>query len=515
MIELTFLSILFQDKHDRGESATDVPTFFRDLNLDQIFQAIISGREEYNLQSYFRDPLSDVEGITYRHEVLQDLEKQPLRDTIKSFAQNMREMRQHLAQAEKLHYEYQKGSWFLDAVALYCNAVRDLASQLSQSETGSTGFLELREFLQTYVKSEIFMSLVVATQNLLDELSGITYSVHIQGKRVTVSKYKDEPDYSVEVLETFRKFQQGEVKNYLVTFREPIDVNHIEAGVLDQVSKLYSEIFTELLEYYGLRQDYLDPTIRRFDREVQFYLAYLEFIEKFKKAGLEFCYPRISEKSKDVYASQTFDLALANKLVNNDQSAPVVCNDFYLTGPERIFVVSGPNQGGKTTFARMFGQLHYLAKMGYPVPGKEAQLFLCDELFTHFEKEEHIENLRGKLQDELVRIHDILQQATSKSVAIVNESFASTTLNDAIFLGKEVLQQIIQKDMLCVYVTFIDELSTLSKATVSMVSTVVPDDPAKRTFSILRKPADGRAYAIAIAEKYGLAYESLRRRVSR
>ncbi|MDG6905601.1 MAG: DNA mismatch repair protein MutS [Nitrososphaerota archaeon] len=511
---MTFRSILFEANHDKEESGTEVPTFFKDLNLDQIFQAIISGREEYNLRAYFWDPLNDVDGITYRHEILQDLEKQPLREAVKSFAQKMRDTRQHLAQADKLHYEYQKASWFLDAVAIYCNAVRDLASQLSQLDIGSTGFLELREYLASYVKSEIFMSLVAETQNLLEQLSSITYSVLIQGKRVTVGKYKGEPDYSTEVLETFQKFQQGAVKNYLVIFREPVDMNHIEAGVLDQVAKLYSEIFAGLHEYYNLKQDYLDPTIRRFDREVQFYLAYLEFIEKFKKVGLKFCYPDISERSKEVYASETFDIALANKLISNEQSAPVVCNDFYLKGPERIFVVSGPNQGGKTTFARMFGQLHYLAKLGYLVPGREAQLFLSDEIFTHFEKEEHIENLRGKLQDELVRIHEILQQATSKSIVIVNESFASTTLNDAIFLGKEVLQQIIQRDLLCVYVTFIDELSTLSKATVSMVSTVVPENPAMRTFKILRKPADGRAYAIAIAEKYGLGYESLRRRIA-
>jgi DNA mismatch repair protein MutS len=509
---MAFQSILFEKTDDSiKKESFEAPAFFGDLNLDQIIDAVTAGREEYNLKPFYYTPLNHTEAIKYRQEIAQDLENGTLLENIKSFAQKMIVMRRYLAMIEKLYYKYHKEGWFLEAVIIYCDAVNCLVSDLSQAELKSAGLLAFREYITNYANSDGFMSLLAETKAIKADLSTIKYCVLINGSKVKVRKYESEIDYSIDVEETFKKFKQGAVKDYLAKLPVASGMNHVEAKILELVAKLYPDIFSHLDDYRARNAGYLDQTIAVFDRQIQFYVAYLGYIAGMQRAGLNFCYPEICGKNKEVDDYEGFDLALASKLIREGSS--VVCNDFYVKDKERIFVVTGPNQGGKTTFARTFGQLHYLGSLGLPVPGREAQLFLFDKLFTHFEKEENIQNLRGKLEDDLFRIHHILNQATSKSVIIMNEIFTSTTLRDAVFLSKKVMEKIIELDTLCVWVTFIDELASLSGKTVSMVSTVVPENPALRTFKIIRKPADGLAYAIAIAEKYRLTYKQLTERL--
>jgi DNA mismatch repair protein MutS len=508
-----FRSILFdRTDGDAGVDGAEEPAFFVDLNLDQLLESMTEGRQEYQLEPFFYAPLHDVGTVHYRHEVLRDLERPVVLRSVHAFGEQMRTMREHLAQAEKLRYTHQKERWFLDAVETYCDAVRSLNRDLGSQDVASRGLRAFRSYLADYTESDAFRSLAADTQAVKEALAGVRYSVQITGARVKVAKYEDEPNYSDEVEQTFARFKQGAVQSYLVKLPNWAEMNHVEGRILALVARLHPDVFGRLDEYSTRHRDYLDRAIAAFDREVQFYLAYLELIEPFRRAGLQFCYPRVSARSKEVSAEETFDLALANKLV--PEGGKIVTNDFHLTGPERIFVVTGPNNGGKTTFARTFGQLHYLASLGLLVPGSSARLFLPDRLFTHFEREEDIETLRGKLEDELVRVHEILREATEDSVVVMNESFGSTTLNDALFLGTEVMRRILELGPLGVYVTFVDELASLSEATVSMASTIVPENPAERTFKIVRKPADGLAYAWAIAQKYGLSYDRLKGRIA-
>lgn len=504
-----FRSILFLQACDSVDSAPE-PEFFSDLNLDQILAAVTAGNDQYRLDTLFYTLPQMPETIGYRQEVFRDLENPAILDPIRTFAGQMATMREQFADVAKRYYPRQKQWGILEGIDRYCQAIEQLTEGLASVPLASVGLKSFVAYLTAYRSSGSFQSLVKETHELKEALRHVSYRVGLRDARIEVSHDTQEPDYSELVERTFAKFRQHEEeRDYQFEIPDSPDMNHVEAAVLELVVRLHPAVFLSLEKYCDGHRQFIDEVISEFDREVHFYLAYLAHIHRLQAGGLPFCYPQVSSLSKDIECRETFDLALADRSKNLHS---IVLNDLVLRDPERVIVVSGANQGGKTTFARLCGQLHYLGRLGCPVPGRSARLWHFDQLFTHFEREEDLRTLRSKLEDDLTRIHEILGKATSRSLLIMNESFSSATLHDALLLSREIMQRIVTEDVICVFVTFLDELASFGPTTVSMTSMVDPQDLVRRTFKIVRRPADGLAYAMALAEKYGLTYESLMQR---
>ncbi len=504
-----FISIL--DRTTGSTTGTDAsPDCVADLHLDQIVDAVTAGHGDVG--RFFYTPLRDLSTVEYRQQVFGDLENDQTRASIQNFVDGMRAMRSRLHVAGNVWHPLQRQGWLIAAVETYCRTVAQLRDELFDLRLQSLGLRDFGDFVSRYVGSDAFNRLVTDSAAVRDQLSKVRYLVHIEGLRVHIEKFDDHPDYSCKVGQTFERFADEIGRDYRVALADYNDMNHVEEQILQRVAELYPDPFRLLDEFCRRHENFIEPTIARFEHEIQFYLSYLAFMRRFTAARLAFCHPEVTNEPGVMDVRDAFDLAFALNAVAEEKRP--VTNNFYLSGSERIFVVTGPNQGGKTTFARTIGQCAYLASLGCPIPASNARLTLPDQICTHFERQEHVLTLHGKLDDELVRIHDILSRVSAASIVVMNESFSSTTVSDALLIGSEVLRRIIELGCVAVYVSFLDELSELDPACVSMVGGVAHDDPTQRTFTFTRRPADGLAYAAALADKYGLSYEVLRQRIS-
>lgn len=287
---MSFQSILFESSDDgaRAKALVEPPRFFRDLYLDQIVDAITAAWKEYDLTSFLYTSLSDLNTISYRQEVMQDLEDSPVRQAIKSFSEQMHAMRVRLTGLEKLDDKYSRERRFLGAVEIYCDAIDDLSRGLHGLNVKSRGLGAFREYLAEYVASVSFCDLVAELRAVEAELSSIKYSLRINGGSVTVSQGEPEKDYSVAVEETFEKFRRSTVSELRLEIPRWPGMNHVEAQVLDRVALLFPQAFRALDSFCEHHVDYLDKKIARFDREIQFYVAYLSYLEKISERRSEF-----------------------------------------------------------------------------------------------------------------------------------------------------------------------------------------------------------------------------------
>jgi DNA mismatch repair protein MutS len=511
-----FTSILFDDgrSFDEIQGAAE-PDCFRDLHLDQLFASISASRPEYDLNPFFRAPLVDRASVLWRQEVVRDLQAPMIRSAVAAFAASQVQMRAALKEQAASRHPLEQQRWLLDAALIYCEGLEVLATTLASAAPApcSRGLKAFARHVGGQVQSSPLQRLHRRARAIANELDRIRYSVVIRGLHVEVRPYAGEGNFASDIASAFAKFGQ-EGHDSALSFRISDERTQVDRKVLERVARVYPAQFAELAAFCAEEKDFADPLILRFDREVQFYLAFLERLDSLEELGLAHCLPELGT-GDGLEIAGGFDLALASDLARQVPKQAAVANDAALGAGQIFVMISGPNQGGKTTFARMIGQIHYLASLGLPVPASRARVQLAETILTHFEREESLSDAGGKLHADLVRVHAILNKAGRPSLVVFNEIFTSATLEDAIRLSRAIVERLRSIGSLCVWVTFLDEIATIGADAVSMVAEVLPEEPSIRTYRIVRRPPLGLAYAQILADLYGVSYERIKERMAK
>lgn len=505
-------SVLFGRSRPDNADAADEPDYFRDLNLGQVVAQVAGEGDAFTLAPLFHVLPDDREVVALRQGVFDDLSRPEVRSLCDDFTDHMRRALASADGVEQMHAAVHAHRWQVRAAEQYCLAVTGIVAALDAAGPVATALTQLHGWLETYRSSGQFRDLEETSSAVQSGMRQVRYNVFIRAGQVRVGSYADERAYEQDVGGTFDRFRPGEKTDAIAKAVQPGDYDPIRDRIVELVARLQPRVFAEAESFCAAHGSFFDPTVVLLYRELKFYLGYLDLVRPLEDGGLVIC-ARPDAESDDFAATETFDLALALQLRADHRLDDVVANDVALTGDERSLVVTGPNQGGKTTLARTVGQLHHLAALGCPVPGRDVRLAVPDRIFTHFDQAEVLSTQGSKLEEDLRSVDRILGAATSRSLVILNETFSSTTVADARELGQRVLRRLSEIGCRCVFVTFVDELSRLDEHTVSMASTVDEDDPSVRTFRVVRRRADGRAYAASLAAKYHLTYAELTGRI--
>lgn len=506
-----FQSILGVHKTEEIEPEKLImPKYFYDLNLDQVVQDIMEEQKDYDLRRFFFFTVGQ-EDVRYRQAVLKDLEKPEVYESLVAFATGIRKAKEYLNYCNDTEIIVQQRKWKLDAADSYIGGILRLQRDLEKDWITSEGLLSFREWLISYTSGEEFIQLREDTERLVAMFEQMTFTLQLKRDRIIIHPGYLEEDYCKQLQDTFGEESSEKHFYQRNPFGTPA-LSELEGTILEVLGKHYSQTFLTLAEFDKKYQDFISHTVSEFETESQFYTAFFLYRRRMEELGYHFCYPEINENS-EFRITEGYDLALAKK--NSQQKKEVVFNDCYLNKGERFFVITGPNQGGKTTFARALGQMIYFSSMGLMVPCRSAYLPVFDGIYTHFAVEENLNTGAGKLKEELLRLKEMLPEVTKHSFIIINEIFTSATSYDSYIMGKRVIEHFMEEDCLGVYVTHIHELTKGDDRIVSLVAALLNNDSNIRTFRIERRAADGRSYANTIVEKHHMTYQEIKERLLR
>ena len=213
-------------------------------------------------------------------------------------------------------------------------------------------------------------------------------------------------------------------------------------------------------------------------------------------------------------AEGIYNLKLLEK--SDIKDSDIVKNDLDFSDEHCLYILTGANRGGKTTITQAIGQAFFMAQGGVYVPGSRFTYTPADSIFTHFPADEDKTLDLGRLGEECKRFKEIYENATGKSLILLNETFSTTSFEEGYYIARDCEKAILSKGIRCIYNTHMhklafeaDELNEGSECKKAVSLVVRTEEGGERSYKVEIAPPEGMSYANDIAEKYGVTYEML------
>lgn len=545
----------YERKAKTGEGrAFNVDVMARDINVDMIMSGMDIRNES---RGYIRDRLVDMvidyEVIKYRQEILRDFMKYPeieerFDTTLLPAINNLRKMEKaNIAHDDNLR----QIAWRIDMLRIYVQCIEVLYDLFvfGDKQFESRGMLQFQEMIRELYASDSFTELRKVLPDFYDKLLsmksvtiGINLSSELKAEEAIILSVNEKSFKRKGVMTSILGLRSNEetysgLSPFFSILKES-KANSLDVAIMRELDSVLGDSFKNIAftlnRYEWIETRFLFELLP----EVYFYIGGSRFARALTKAGMPVCFPLPRPADDRVFiVKDLYDAGFALRILCDTDienlDSIVVMNDAEMSDKMgRIFILTGANQGGKTTYTRAVGIAQMLFQTGYPIPGSSGEMSPVDNILTHFPELETNSLSESRLGEECVRFEEILPRLTKYSMILMNESLSSTSHQECLFIAEEIMKYMRTVGVRCVFATHIHELAEdipeLNKEPalsdlVSMVAGVNEDEDievltaegkmkyqgSKRTYIIRPMPPQGKSFALDIARTYGITYDQL------
>lgn len=478
---------------------------------------------DFNISEFMTD---DVEIIQYRQEIFEDILNEPevldLLQEILPILENINE----LYRLKDNSHETEGQIYSIKLIELYIELINKiyLKTEKLKGRIKSRSLLNFAQFVADIATDEAFIKLVANTQKLSKAIS--------QVKSVTIGMNLDATfsPYEFGVLSLNNKYViSNDFIGNLINRNEKDNLNalcplKVMSKSLSNEEKRFAvmAIGSVLNRLFKGSIKEWEPAVKAFFRqntkaflplikELKYLLFGAKILNELKEAKMPLTVPIIKPKTDKTFSVR----GLYNPLIALSKDK-IVLNDIEFDENGRIYLILGPNSGGKSVFTSAVGICQVFTQLGFLVPAKYAEISPVDRVFVCFTNKSNSKD-KGRLEEECVKVKSIFESLTEHSFVLMDETFSSTDALEGKYIALDVLKGMSAYGCKGVFSTHLHELTAMlsetnnCKTCKSKIDTLSADidENGNRNYKILRTLPDGKSYAKSIADKYGLKYETL------
>ena len=543
--------IQLQRRRTKNSEQTDL--LVSDMMLDTLSK-LICNANAYKVQQILTELCDDIETINYRLDIIDDLIKMPeladmLKKVVRILIDNDKENIYKISSPTSfttLDSAVTSFEAYIQCIE-YLHEFNERKGQLAQSQ----GVRKMLDFFERCYNDKHYKSLCedVATlrQTIKNRIKSVVVAINLNEDLIPVSagiveisdkEYTPKPTVLDRIIYRNAKFNDKNVMGGLkqrYTY-EGNDKNSKDRIVNPSEKALFEELDFITKKYVELVDDALDDykaigfkDIYAIEYQLDYYMGIITLIKSARSKGLDMCRPKVLPAQerraviKGIFDPIYFSEAAIYNISHKEQRE-VITNDITFDENAGFYILTGANNGGKTTFVRAVGLCQLMAQAGLYVPASECEVSICDMIYTHFPKEEQKGIDASRFTSEIKQFKEISDVITNHSLLLMNESIQSTTPKECVDIAVSLVEIFATLGVRGVFATHLVDIAPKAlelndnndlNTKIDSITVSVEESSGKRLYKIIKGLPGNTSYANTIFEKFGLDFDALKKRAKK